>query len=109
MDHHPPGLSPSAAWDYYYAHRDEKLDLILLSAYSTGVEPAELVPQSLYALQLRAVSGQAGQLGLGAGSRAFRALRRWLEAQDAGALLLGTDCLECGVLGLLCRALQCVL
>lgn len=68
MDHHPPGLSPSAAWDYYYAHRDEKLDLILLSAYSTGVEPAELVPQSLYALQLRAVSGQAGQLGLGAGS-----------------------------------------
>ena len=61
----PPGLSVAAGWAHYYAHRDEKLDLILLAAYSTGVEPEEMVPQDLYALQLRAATGQAGQLGLG--------------------------------------------
>ena len=134
----PPGLSPSEAWKHYYAHRDEKLDLLLLSAYSTGVEPAEMVPQEMYALQLRSATRQAGQLGLGElfsewsiwqrcfpsesfppkfidprlfprpsrgrpwaalgpeGSRALRALRGWLEAQDAKTLVLGSGCLECG-------------
>ena len=61
----PPGLSPGAAWEHYYAHRDEELDLILLAAYSSGVEPEEMVPQDMYALQLRAATGQAAQLGLG--------------------------------------------
>ena len=135
----PPGLSPASAWEHYYAHRHEKLDLILLAMYSTGVEPEEMVPQDMYALQLRAATHQAGQLGLGElfsewsiwqrcfpsecyppkfvnprllfprpfrgrpwtalgheGNRALRALRGWLEAQDAKTLEMGTGCLECG-------------
>ena len=133
----PPDVAPSEAWDYYYRH-NERMDLILLSAYSSQVTAEELVPQDLYALQLRCSAGDAGALGRGeffaawrewalcfpdlgtlppfmdprlfpraprgrpwaslgaAGSKAHRALRGWLEAQEAGHLELGSACIGCG-------------
>ena len=122
----PPDVAPDEAWEYYYSH-NERMDLILLSAHSSQVTAEELVPQDLYALQLRCSAGDAGALGRGEffaawrdwalcfpdmgtlptfmdprlfpraprgrpwaslgtdGSKAHRALRGWLEAQDAPA------------------------
>ena len=69
----PPDVAPSEAWDYYYRH-NERMDLILLSAYSSQVTAEELVPQDLYALQLRCSAGDAGALGRG---EFFAAWREW--------------------------------
>ena len=79
----PPNVAPDEAWDYYYRH-DERMDLLLLSAYSSQVTAEELVPQDLYALQLRCSAGDAGALGRG---EFFAAWRDWaLCFPELGAL-----------------------
>jgi hypothetical protein len=60
----PPDVAPNEAWDYYYRHQD-RMDLLLVAAYTNFKVASDVVPQELYALQLRCTAGDAGQLGLG--------------------------------------------
>jgi hypothetical protein len=46
----PPDVQPGDAWDYYYKHQ-EKLDLLLLAAYTSQTTAPDLVPQEMYGLQ----------------------------------------------------------
>ena len=79
----PPDVAPDEAWEYYYNH-NERMDLILLPANFSPVTAEELVPQDLYALQLRCSAGDAGALGHG---EFFAAWRDWaLCFPDMGTL-----------------------
>ena len=60
----PADVAPNKAWDYYYRHQDP-MDLLLVAAYTNFKVASDMVPQELYALQLRCTAGDAGQLGLG--------------------------------------------
>ena len=75
----PPDAAPNEAWDYYYRHQ-ERMDLLLVAAYTTFTSASDVVPQELYALQLRCSAGDAGQLGLG---EFFHQWRTWLRAWAA--------------------------
>ena len=66
------GPTTSSDGDFYYSHQ-EKMDLLLLAAYGVPVRATDLMPQELYALQLRC-AGEAGQLGLG---EFFATWRSW--------------------------------
>ena len=46
-------MAPSEAWDYFYRHQ-ERMDLLLLAAYTNFTAASDLVPQNLYGLQLNA-------------------------------------------------------
>ena len=74
----PPDVAPNEAWDYYY-RRQDRMDLLLVAA-STNFKVASVVPQELYALQLRCTAGDAGQLGLG---EVFDQWRTWLRCMAA--------------------------
>ena len=69
----PPDVAPNEAWDYYYRHQD-RMDLLLVAAYTNFKVASDVVPQELYALQLRCTAGDAGQLGLG---EVFDQWRTW--------------------------------
>ena len=69
----PPDVAPNEAWDYYYRHQD-RMDLLLVAAYTNFKVASDVVPQELYALQLRCTAGDAGQLGLG---QVFDQWRTW--------------------------------
>ena len=60
----------------------EKLDLLLLAAYSSPTTATDLVPQDMYGLQLRCAAGDAGQLDLGELCESWRTC----PTADAGQL-----------------------
>ena len=60
----PQMCTPNEAWDSYYRNQ-ERMELLLVAAYATFTSASDVVPQELYALQLRCSAGDAGQLGLG--------------------------------------------
>ena len=69
----PQMCTPNEAWDYYYRNQ-ERMDLLLVAAYTTFTSASDVVPQELYALQLKCSAGDAGQLGLG---EVFHQWRTW--------------------------------
>ena len=78
-----PDVAPNEAWDYYYRHQD-RMDLLLVAAYTNFKVASDVVPQELYALQLRCTAGDAGQLGLG---EVFDQWRTWLRCMGGRELL----------------------
>ena len=40
----PPDVAPNEAWDYFYRHQ-ERMDLVLVAAYTNVTSAADLVPQ----------------------------------------------------------------
>ena len=79
----PPDVAPYEAWDYYYRHQ-EHMDLLLVAAYTNFKVASDMVPQELYALQLRCTAGDAGQLGLG---EFFDQWRKWLRCMGGQEIL----------------------
>ena len=79
----PPDVAPNEAWDYYYRHQD-RMDLLLVAACTNFKVASDVVPQELYALQLRCTAGDAGQLGLG---EVFDQWRTWLGCMGGRELL----------------------
>ena len=67
-------MAPDEAWDYYYRDQ-ERMDLLLVAAYTNFTTAPDLVPQDLYGLQFRCSAGDAGQLALG---EVFDQWRTWL-------------------------------
>ena len=70
----PPDVAPNEDWDYYYRHQ-ERMDLLLVGTFPNFTTAADLVPQELYALQLRCSAGDTGQVGMG---ELFDQWRTWL-------------------------------
>ena len=80
----PPDMAPNEAWGYFYRHQ-ERMDLLLVAAYTNFTPAPDLVPQELYGLQLRCSAGDAGQLGLG---EIFDQWRTWLDSIGSRGLLV---------------------
>ena len=79
----PPDVAPNEDWDYYYRHQ-ERMDLLLVGTFPNFTTAADLVPQELYALQLRCSAGDTGQVGMG---ELFDQWRTWLACIGSQGIL----------------------
>ena len=79
----PQMCTPNEAWDSYYRNQ-ERMELLLVAAYATFTSASDVVPQELYALQLRCSAGDAGQLGLG---EVFHQWRTWQGCMGSRGIL----------------------